>query len=318
MQIFIPPSQNASDLDRLPWTANAPCPEPNELKRFNERLAEIIGTFEGHPLVRVVWGGESTEFVCEQTRAKYMFASAEVPTHFKFADLLQAGKQVLVPASQAPEGILPTENPELFQWERYDVGIQRLFMEVHVPRAEAAADWELQRYVWDKALREETDRWTDRVNRVRTPEEEEGRVDVLGPCPDPFYVELFSIAAHSNRCCKGRGVTKDGLLCYGLFRMPNESDIQRVQAMLAKRERDRMFRRPGEKITEQEHQQAAKHQAEKTLARDEKLKLRTAERVQDWMKTHGHRLSTDDPSVLSHGKYHFLTPSTTDKEKRAA
>jgi len=300
--------QSTHPLDKLPWTENQPCPAPDAIRQFQQRLTEAVGLSEGHPLVRVVWGGQEMEFGCEEMRAKYLFSSAELPIAFKYADLAQAGKAVLVPSTQAPDGITPADSPELFVWERFDIGVQRFVLEVHVPRAVVAPDWEFQRYMWDADLRAETDRWTARTGRERTTEEEQGRVDVLGPCPDPFYQALFTVAEHRN-CCNGRGSTKDGRICFGLFRMPNDSDIARVQGMLRGRERAKQARRADEPITKAELVTAAKNHAQKAIEQDRRRSARIQERVADWMKVHGHRLTEGDPSVLSQGKYHFLTGS---------
>lgn len=165
--------------------------------------------------------------------------------------------------------------------EMQDIGIPRFYFEELASRDELMAGdrWEQARWVW----------------------EDGERVDVLGPCPeDGFYSPAFCVAYHDEACCGGSGV-KNSEPCLGAYREPNEVDLERVRRAL--------WRRDHASNTEAAPDEAAlaKQKADLIEARDERRRRELRERLEDWAKTHAHTWTTHDPSVIKHGKYHWLS-----------
>lgn len=162
-----------------------------------------------------------------------------------------------------------------------DIGIPRFYVEEHIPREELMKNgrWDNARFQWDG--------------------ESLSMMDVLGPCPaDGWYQAAFMIAHHDEQCCGGAEV-KDGEPCLGGYRQPTESDIERIQKALQRRdkaENSEVAPTP---------EQLEKRRQDILEARDEQRRRELRERLEDWTKTHAHTWTTHDPSVIQHGKYHF-------------
>lgn len=174
--------------------------------------------------------------------------------------------------------------------EIHDIGIPRFFVE------ELHSNAELNKSgAWDKARWQ----WVDG----------QGKLDVLGPIPeDGFYTLLFPIAYHDHLCCNGREFQPNGETCYGGFRPPSDTDLTRIRRMKWRRDNASNYE------NSPSDSQVAKNAAYESAKRDEKRESVLSERIGDWMRTHGHRLVTDDPAVLNNGKYFFLKnkPNNTD------
>lgn len=165
--------------------------------------------------------------------------------------------------------------------QMHDIGIPRFYVEELASRAELMANdrWEQARWVW-----------------------EDGElIDVLGPCPeDGFYSPAFCIAHHDEHCCDGTGV-KNSEPCLGAYREPNDTDIERLRRAL--------WRRDHATNTEAAPTESdlAKQKADLLARRDERQRRELRERLEDWTKTHAHTWTTHDPSVIKHGKYHWMS-----------
>jgi hypothetical protein len=273
------------DLDKGPWTENIPAPSRN--KYIQDRINKVAGkTSDGRPVLRIEWGQEEMEFTCGEDRAKYLYASALVPDKFNYTDL-ESGEFKSIPWDKAPEEITPAKNPSMFSYFRYDVGVPRFFVAEHQPRATYVPDWEANRY------------HTEETGEL---------IDVLGPCPENFYIPLFCVAEHDT-CCNGRGVkyTPSPEACFGKFRFPNDSDVQRIQRMLQLREAAHQHRRPEEtRISQAEAGEIAKYAYDKKEHSFEAMKARMQERNDAWFKLHGWRLGEFDPTVQHWGSKHFM------------
>jgi hypothetical protein len=141
------------------------------------------------------------------------------------------------------------------------------------------------------------------------------QMDVLGPCPsDGWYQAAFMIALHDEQCCGGAEV-KNGEPCLGGYRQPTEADIERIQKALRRREQaENSEVAPTPELLEKRRQDILE-------ARDERRRREVRERLEDWTKTHAHTWTTHDPTVISHGKYHWLsghsksgTPQTKERD----
>lgn len=171
-----------------------------------------------------------------------------------------------------------------YRWEDgpglRDVGRPRFIVEELHPRAElnASGAWEAARYEW-RGLE---------------------RVDVLGPMPEHgYYSELFTVAHHDGYCCGGRGV-KDAEPCHGGYREPNEADIQRVAAMVARRN----AAPESEAIPSAERlRREGEARAEKAA---EKRRQMIREVIDNALAPQAHKFFTLDESIIRNGKYHWL------------
>lgn len=276
---------NSEYLDKGPWIENIPAPSRN--KYFQNQLNKKIGmTVEGQPIIRVEWGMEEMEFACGEQRAKYLSATTVVPERFLYTDI-ETGEQKSAAWDEAPEGITPASAPGAFTYMRYDVGVPRFFLAEHMPRGDYA-DWEANRYYTDEGTGE--------------------LIDVLGPRPEHFYVPFMCVAAHEGGCCDGSGVkySPEPSACYGKFRFPNESDLQKVQRMRQLRDADKQYRMPGDQITKPELEEVGRYALDRNADHWQKAKARMQEQNDAWFRLHGWHLTEFDPTVQSWGKHHFM------------
>lgn len=178
----------------------------------------------------------------------------------------------------------------------YDIGIPRFYVEELVPRANLMANgrWENARYYQDP---------------------ETGKtIDVLGPCPETgFYEAVFAIAYHDVRCCGGAEV-RDHEPCLGAYREPRDTDFDRIGRILQRRDR------ATEGQLNPSAADTAKRKEDMVNARDERRQAALREQIAGFLKTHAFTWFTDDPTVISHGKYHWVSghnksgsPSGKDK-----
>jgi hypothetical protein len=163
----------------------------------------------------------------------------------------------------------------------HDIGIPRFYIEeLHSNTELHHGDaWERARYYWDVSTGE--------------------RIDVLGPVPEEgFYSAVFCVAHHDNLCCNGSGVLNNEP-CLGAYRPPTDADLQRIQRMKWRRDHaSNDDNAPSESLLRKRAEYA-------TEKRDEKWSGSIREAIEDYTRTRKHSWFTLDPSVLSHGKYHW-------------
>jgi len=165
-----------------------------------------------------------------------------------------------------------------------DIGTPRFFVEeLHdVSELGAGDNWERARY-------------------QRHPQTGIILADVLGPMPlDGYYTDVFMIAHHDELCCGGRETVKTER-CLGAFRLPNDSDLQRIRRMHQNRNAATLAQLAP--TVEEISKKAAEHSA----ARDAERHTRVTEAVDDFMKSHAWRFTEHDPTRLSNGKFHWLS-----------
>lgn len=121
-----------------------------------------------------------------------------------------------------------------------------------------------------------------------------------------YYTHLWTVAHHDENCCDGREVTQQGELCLGLYREPNDRDLNELRRRIRERDAERRYRAVGEQMTDDEVADASRELRTQIESMEARRKADYYQTLLDSFKTHGHRLFTDDPSVLSHGKYHFI------------
>lgn len=165
--------------------------------------------------------------------------------------------------------------------EIVDIGVPRFYVEELHTNAELHKRdaWERARYFWDEVTG--------------------SLLDVLGPVPEEgFYTAVFMIAYHDDYCCGGRGHVKHEP-CLGAFRPPSDEDLTRIRKIKYLRDHASNDQRaPSDTLIEKWTDEAAEK-------RDDRWRLRIREAIQDFMRTHSYRFTTDDPSELSWGKYKF-------------
>lgn len=174
-----------------------------------------------------------------------------------------------------------------------DVGVPRWFVERYVPPEVACRGWVVE------GIDSEGDYFYD-------------------PKPVNGLYEPFAdsmIANHTPWCCAE--ASKEERACYGTYRAPDEWDLDAIRE--AKQMLDeKVERRPGI-ATPEELEKAQLRSQQRYEAWDQKLKDEATAIAYDALNTHQSSLS-DDPSVVKHGRYHWLSGHTksglTDAERK--
>lgn len=137
-------------------------------------------------------------------------------------------------------------------------------------------------------------------------------IDVLGEPPrDGMYVWARTIADHgqTGECCRRMWESKR-LPCWGQYRQPSDVDLAMAEAAVRAREESKQFNRPDEPLSPEVFADVMAAQFAFQEEKDNRLKQRASDMVDDFVNTHKHSWISDDPSVHKHGKYHFTqTPS---------
>lgn len=165
------------------------------------------------------------------------------------------------------------------------IGVPRFYIQQLHTNAElhAGDNWEKARWTWI----------------------DDKKVDVLGPVPEQgFYSSLYHISYHDERCCAGRGVMmhpEEGIVqCHGGYRPPEQQDLEKIHRMYMQREQ------ASNDVMAPSADLISKRAAEAKEKRDEKWRQGIRGEIDDFFNTHQHRFVTHDPTVLSHGKFHFM------------
>lgn len=115
------------------------------------------------------------------------------------------------------------------------------------------------------------------------------------------YEPLIYVGDHllcPSNCCEHK-------ICLGAYKDPSEAELEWIR--WATQQLAKEFKQDPDKPVSEElinkHRRDAQYKADKIREeKDEDLDYYW----KDWHKTHGHRLTTEDPSVLKHGKYKFF------------
>lgn len=172
--------------------------------------------------------------------------------------------------------------------EIHDIGTPRFYVEELHDITELKKDdgWEKARYQWEGLE----------------------RLDVLGPMPEEgFYTSVFLIGHHDEMCCNGEGQVK-GNLCLGAYRPPSDSDLTRIRRMKQRRDAAENWENaPTPELI-------AKWTVDAAAKRDAEFSRKLREGINDWVKTHGHRIADSmNPKIVKSGGRHFM-PETQFKE----
>jgi hypothetical protein len=169
-----------------------------------------------------------------------------------------------------------------------------IFEERFEPEQYAAA-WEASRFVQDP----DTGRTLDRGAAPR----------------DGWYGYLRLAASHDANCCQKRWET-DRLRCWGYYREPNDDDLARLAYAKRMVDVDKLVK-PLEVFTERDLAQIqleANAEAAHVLAQIEAM---GDAKLDDFLKTHQHRVADFSPKRLKHGRYSYAKQFFSKKKRKA-
>ena len=122
------------------------------------------------------------------------------------------------------------------------------------------------------------------------------------------YIHLRTIGHHDERCCDG-AESIGGHLCFGLYREPEQRDLDDLQRMV--KEREAWYRvRQDEPMSYGEMQSYLSRIRTWREQADAAVRGKYKDAILSGLLPQAPRLLSDDPSVHSHGKYHFLKGAT--------
>lgn len=119
----------------------------------------------------------------------------------------------------------------------------------------------------------------------------------------PMFEVNIDHEAAGHRCC--RWFESKGMNCHGWYREPGQQDVDYVEMLWQEWQRDTRGLRPDQSLQGDQPESVwrkawqMEHDRLEALKRDDYF-------TRHFFNTHKARLS-DDPSVQSHGKYHFLS-----------
>lgn len=117
---------------------------------------------------------------------------------------------------------------------------------------------------------------------------------------DP-YTPLIYIGDHTNcpkDCCKKK-------ICLGDYKEPGIAELNWVLESTFKLQSDRIID-PRKEITPEDMAAVTREVLDELDEKKKKAEENIDDWFNDWIRTHGHRITSDDPSVLTHGKYKFF------------
>lgn len=97
----------------------------------------------------------------------------------------------------------------------------------------------------------------------------------------------------------------DKKLCFGDYKEPSLDELSLVLEHTFRLMQDKTTN-PYKPLTAEDVERFGLEYKKEKQAKDEAYDKEFDERSFDWWKTHGHRITSDDPSVIKHGKYHDL------------
>lgn len=116
-----------------------------------------------------------------------------------------------------------------------------------------------------------------------------------------FYTPYIYIGDHTkcpDNCCETR-------LCLGDYKTPSRDELDYIRD-ITYRLKTEFYADPTKPLDSATMDKIRKEENEKYLKKSEELDKQFDEESLDWWRTHSHRITEDDPSVLSRGKYrHF-------------
>jgi hypothetical protein len=172
-----------------------------------------------------------------------------------------------------------------------------------IPDGEGYIYHTVKRFIFEKRLEPETyvDSWNAQRYSLQDPETLE-TIDLGEPPSEWYRPEGEFIAEHDpNKSCCTRLFQKEQKLCYGYFRLPNESDLDRLRKSV--RERDaRKYQDPYKPLSMDALKEIAWQAND--VVRQEQIRLRNLRRemIDEFTAKNRWRLKESDPRVLKFGR----------------
>jgi hypothetical protein len=272
------------------WMDDGIRQRPNfNVHKFQKKLNRIMGTSDGRPIVRLVWAWDVTRFEMGEIRQAYRFYTASLPNG-DYCDL--SPPRWIIEERYEPSQYMPS-------WEdaRY----------VRIPVGSRFLGWHEDWWEWTE------NGWKRRDEPLKFPQWETvyEAADSLGPAPrDGLYSYLFTIADHDpdQSCCKRawkrwKSGERKTMRCWGYYREPGQADLDRLATAKALRDAEPFKQSPFEPLTPETLSEVARGQRSWNEEQKEKAGEMSSDLWGSHMAVWGHRLETNDPSVLHHGKY---------------
>jgi hypothetical protein len=178
------------------------------------------------------------------------------------------------------------------------------------------------RWVLEKRIEKEEFAPTWEATRYST-KDEHGNVIDKGPAPEEMYAYQWYIQEHEpfiveprddwGQCCERLWRESRGR-CYGYFRLPNNSDLDRISAAV-RRMNDETFRNAYAPMTTRDLMAMEARATELSGYEAEQRKKVFGEFIANATKNHAWRIGETDPGKLKHGKYHFTKPDSMSPQE---
>ena len=203
----------------MSWPPRRNAPAPQIDPRVQQALSEIFGRNPyGEPLVRLVWGQQATTFYHEAHRLRYPAGRRTVHAGWGVPVVRNgrvSGYNPVFPPTPDPPSAVESQGKLVVKLLRREwIGVDRWFVEQWIGPNVACQNWDEARWEWRY----------DPVQGIHR------RVDMTGPAPiRGMYGEaLYCIAEHSSRgaCCRRR--KRQGYMCYGRYRDPDQRDVDHI------------------------------------------------------------------------------------------
>jgi len=171
--------------------------------------------------------------------------------------------------------------------EVYDISPPRWILEERFEPGQYFDAWQATRYIKDPATGELLDKGE--------------------PPRDGWYGYLHLCAEHEpNGACCERAYKCKRRRCWGYYREPNDADLDLLRRAMKRKAEDNFKQSPHEPLSAETLAEIAREEFAAIEEEEERKSIEVHDMWTGVMRTHGHRLWTDDPSVLKHGKYHFM------------
>ena len=122
--------------------------------------------------------------------------------------------------------------------------------------------------------------------------------------PSQSYRHLFTVGHHDDRCCDG-AESIEGHLCYGLYREPEQRDLEYLQRLTSVREKYHRVK-SDEQMSYSEMQDWLSRMRTWKAEGERRTKERYKEAAMNALMPQRPRIFSVDPTVRAWGRHHFL------------
>lgn len=262
-------------------------PPPFDVAAYQKRIDAIAGTSLGKPIVRLVWAWDKR---CREAYyTKWDFAGNGTQLEF--------GYRYRVARIPIGDG------------DTVDICPPRWLFEQRFEPGQYALSWERSRWAEKDVGRQH------RCGRSDADIETQDcdcppirvRAELKPPPPEEWYNLLWSVASHDpDRACCDRLYRESRRACWGYYRLPNDSDLQRLRRAVKLRDEDTRKVNPHEPMSDEALADAHRAAfAETELQRQERSEF-LAETYRDIAKSMEWRIREQRHSKRLREPYHLL------------